>query len=236
MSTTDDHERLREDLAGYVLGGLTPVEQHAVEAHLAECSACRAELAELDPVPVLLELAAPASAAGTEPDADAEPELVAVAAPAAAGAIAATSRRSTRRRSRTRSFLAGTAVAVAMAAAFTVGILIATPSEPGYGAPIALQAVGGSPASGTAAVRAGDHGTDVRLVLHHLPSTTGTWYECIWWSATGRRWSAGTFRPGTRPDTKVELLAAAALHPGWRLAILEHAGSAAPVTVLQTAT
>ena len=114
---------------------------------------------------------------------------------------------------------------------------MAAPTEPAYGAPIALQAVGGSHAGGTAAVRPVDHGTDVRLVLHDLPTATGTWYECIWWSATGNRWSAGTFRPGQTADTKVELLAAAALHPGWRLAILEHVtGHAAPVTVLQTST
>lgn len=234
MSTIDDHERLREDLGGYVLGGLTPAEQHAVEAHLAECSACRAELAELDPVPVLLELAASEPAvAGPGPEPAPEPS----AEPAPAAAVVAIAAAPTvRRRSRTRSFIAGAAVALAIAAAFTVGILIATPSEPGYGAPIALRPVGASSATGTAAVRAGDHGTDVRLVLHHLPGGTNTWYECVWWSASGNRWSAGTFRPGTTPDTKVELLAAAALRPGWRLAILEHAGDAAPVTVLQTST
>ena len=63
MSGRDDHERLREDLAGYVLGGLTVDEQHAVEAHLAACPACREELAELDPVPVLLDLARPGAVA-----------------------------------------------------------------------------------------------------------------------------------------------------------------------------
>ncbi len=115
--------------------------------------------------------------------------------------------------------------------------MVAAPSEPVYAAPIALQAVGGSHAAGTAAVRSVEHGTEVRLVLHDLPASAGTWYECIWWSATGKRWSAGTFRPGRSADTQVELLAAAALHPGWRLGILEHAtGQSAPVTVLQTST
>jgi Putative zinc-finger len=231
-----DHERLREDLAGYVLGGLSPAEQHAVETHLAECAPCRAELAELDPIPVLLDLAAavPAPVPATHsPSAAVSADPVEPDAPVVP--IEAVAHR--HRQTRTRTLVASAGVALALVASFTVGLIIAAPTEPVYGAPIALQSVGGSHAGGTAAVRTVEHGTDVRLVLHDLPAATGTWYECIWWSATGKRWSAGTFRPGQSADTKVELLAAAALHPGWRLAILEHAtGQTAPVTVLQTAT
>ncbi len=59
LDLTEDHERIRVDLGGYVLGSLTLDEQQAVEAHLEACSACRAELAELEGIPVLLELARP---------------------------------------------------------------------------------------------------------------------------------------------------------------------------------
>jgi len=230
VTTLDDHERLREDLAGYVLGGLTPDEQRALEAHLAECTACRAELAELDPVPVLLDLAAPAAEAATpEPEVGEEPALVVV------GAAPTTTPQPAPRRRHRRPVLASAGLAVAMVLAFAVGIFVASPSEPAYGAPIALHPVGGSPASGTIAVRAGDHGTDVRLRLDDLPSSPDTWYECVWWSASGGRWSAGTFRPAPANETDVELLAAAKLHPGWSVAILEHVtGHREAVTVLKT--
>jgi anti-sigma factor RsiW len=240
VTTTGDHERLREDLAGYVLGGLTPAEQHAVEAHLAECESCRTELGELDPVPVLLDLAAAAPATLSPAEAvvvAVPPDAPIGLVPAEAQAEPALPAARRHRASRTRTLVASAGVALAMVAAFTVGVVVAAPTEPAYGAPIALQPVGGSHAGGSAAVRPADHGTEVRLVLHDLPAATGTWYECIWWSATGKRWSAGTFRPGQSPDTQVELLAAAALHPGWRLAILEHdSGQTAPVTVLKTTT
>jgi Anti-sigma-K factor rskA/Putative zinc-finger len=39
-----DHERLREDLAGYALGALTEPEAERLEAHLGECEQCLAEL------------------------------------------------------------------------------------------------------------------------------------------------------------------------------------------------
>lgn len=48
------------DLAGYVLGTLTPAETSAFETHLASCPECRAEIAELESLPSLLANAAPA--------------------------------------------------------------------------------------------------------------------------------------------------------------------------------
>ncbi|UJA20680.1 anti-sigma factor [Thermoleophilia bacterium SCSIO 60948] len=44
-----NHEALRENLAAYALGALPPGELDAVEAHLDECAACRAELRWLGP-------------------------------------------------------------------------------------------------------------------------------------------------------------------------------------------
>ncbi|HEY0126957.1 MAG TPA: zf-HC2 domain-containing protein [Blastococcus sp.] len=43
------------DLGAYVLGALEPRERHHVEGHLADCPACAAELAELEPLPALLD-------------------------------------------------------------------------------------------------------------------------------------------------------------------------------------
>jgi len=237
----DDHDRLREDLAGYVLGGLTVEEQRTVEAHLAECTACRADLAELDPVPVLLDLAAPAPADGPTGAATTATGAPAPARPVGAGSPpvpSAAARPAQKSRPRgTRLLLVGAGVAASLLLAFAVGIVVASPSETAYGTPLALHPVGAATATGTIAVRAGPHGTEVRLHLHHLPSAPGTWYECIWWSASGGRWSAGTFRPARSAETDVELLAAAELHPGWRVGILEHtADRATPVTVLETTT
>src|SRR5437763_1913754 len=42
-------------LGVYVLGALDPAERAAVEAHLADCALCRAELAELEGLPGLLD-------------------------------------------------------------------------------------------------------------------------------------------------------------------------------------
>ncbi|WP_165492011.1 anti-sigma factor domain-containing protein [Egibacter rhizosphaerae] len=64
MSTRDDRhgdeacEGIREELGGYVLGGLEEREVAVVDVHLASCPACRAELDELSGLPDLLELAA----------------------------------------------------------------------------------------------------------------------------------------------------------------------------------
>jgi anti-sigma factor RsiW len=237
MTAPIDHERLREELGGYVLGGLTVAEQQAVERHLAECAACRAELAELDPVPVLLDLAAEPASATDLTDASTGP------VPAPAASTAAAPRRDTGdaprdelagRRSRRRRFGALAAAVAGVAAAFLIGFVVATPSETTYGTAHALHPVASASASGTVAVRKVSHGVEVRLVVKDLPAGKGTWYECVWWSGGDAR-SAGSFTsPGAGSHT-IDLTTAADLHSGWRLAILEHAdGAAKGVPVLQT--
>ncbi len=54
--TADGCREWRELLGSYVLGGLDPREQAAVEAHLEGCVACRAEQEELAPMARLLPL------------------------------------------------------------------------------------------------------------------------------------------------------------------------------------
>jgi anti-sigma factor RsiW len=46
----EEHRTLRESLGVYALGQLPPAEAAAVRAHLDGCPACRAELAEIEPV------------------------------------------------------------------------------------------------------------------------------------------------------------------------------------------
>ena len=45
-----EHRVLRERLGAYVLDGLDPAERAGVDAHLAGCASCRAELASLAPL------------------------------------------------------------------------------------------------------------------------------------------------------------------------------------------
>jgi anti-sigma factor RsiW len=225
----DDHERLAADVAGYVLGGLTRDETRAFEDHLATCAACRHELEELDPVPVLLDLSVTSTSA---------PELIAGDSITGEPDPVEPARR--HRRGRRAAVVAGAAVSLlVVAAAFLVGFMVARPEDSGYTQAVALHpaaSVAAPSARGTVAVRPVDHGTEVRLDVSGLPATAGTWYECLWWSNDGVR-SAGTFRVSSGAATQVELTTAAELHRGWRLAILEHAaGRAVPVTVLSTST
>ena len=56
---SDDHERLRELLGAHVLGHLDDVEAGAVRAHLDGCGACRAEVADLEPLVARLDAVDP---------------------------------------------------------------------------------------------------------------------------------------------------------------------------------
>ena len=60
----------RFDLGPLVLGSLSPEERAGIEAHVATCTSCQAELAELAPLPGLLHRLTPAEAewAGATPD------------------------------------------------------------------------------------------------------------------------------------------------------------------------
>ena len=203
-----DHDEIRLDAAGYVLGGLTPAEQQAFEAHLATCPACRAEVAELDPLPVLLDLAR-TSTEGAGRHEEPQPTHERALGPA-------------RRRGR---LLVGATVVIAVLAGVALGV-VATRSAPlRFSTPVALQAVappGGAStaASGTAAWRATDSGTVVRLDLSGLAGGGG-YYECLWISGAGVQ-SAGTFRADGDGRARVDLTTAATRYPGWRLEIRAH--------------
>lgn len=57
----DPHPLPHPDLAGYILGGLSPDEADAFEAHLASCGTCRAEADQMASLPSLLDAVVPAA-------------------------------------------------------------------------------------------------------------------------------------------------------------------------------
>lgn len=66
---TPEHEEVRFLLGAFVLGGLDVDDRNAVEAHLAGCAGCRAELDETASVPTLLRRL-PGTAGEGEPSLD----------------------------------------------------------------------------------------------------------------------------------------------------------------------
>ncbi|WP_413248668.1 anti-sigma factor family protein [Sinomonas flava] len=109
------HDDLRMSLGAYVLGALEPGEARDVEAHLAGCPACRAELASLETLPALLDAVPLERAEALAHDGGRAPE------PAAApGALLA--RVARRRRARTLAW-AG-ALAAAAAGFFAAGVAL----------------------------------------------------------------------------------------------------------------
>ena len=230
LDLTEDHERIRVDLAGYVLGSLTLAEQQAVEVHLESCSACRAELAELEGIPVLLDLARPDAATPPPPDcrpprARAPPRSRPHAARSAAGCrVLVGGRRAGRRRR------AGGRCA--HRSSRSTRLRSHDPAADRSGAVGVDPASGADGPSGTAALRPTDNGTVVRLDLEGLPDD-GSWYECTWTSNQGDQ-SAGTFRPAADGTVHIDLTTAARAYPGWKLTIVEHPeGSAEGEAVLE---
>ena len=60
MSSSEEHQRLREMLGSYALGHLTGADRSMVGAHLDGCAPCRADLAEIEPLAGLLATIDPA--------------------------------------------------------------------------------------------------------------------------------------------------------------------------------
>jgi anti-sigma factor RsiW len=56
VTVPDAHEELRFSLGAYVLGALTPGERDVIDAHLAGCPGCVAELDQLTSLPLFLDL------------------------------------------------------------------------------------------------------------------------------------------------------------------------------------
>ncbi|GAB3277782.1 zf-HC2 domain-containing protein [Sinomonas notoginsengisoli] len=118
------HDQLRLDLGAYVLGALSPEETRAIEAHLATCGQCRAELASIETLPALLDAVPGYRAEAIAHDAAHSPGV----ATAPRELLARVSRR---RRART-AVWAGS-LAAAAAAFFAAGIALGPAMRPALG-------------------------------------------------------------------------------------------------------
>ncbi|GAB2762695.1 anti-sigma factor family protein [Sinomonas soli] len=189
----------RADLGAYVLGALSPAEREAVEEHLAECAACRAELTGLETLPALLDAVPPERAAQIADDAARAPEPGVAPRELLA--------RVTRRR---RARAAGWAVSLAAAAAafFVAGIALgpalgarqeqAAPPSPSATAPsppttVTLSSADGAHIDLALVTRA--WGTELDLTCRGMPnggaytvwvvSAQGAAQQAAAWSSTG---------------------------------------------------
>jgi anti-sigma-K factor RskA len=207
------------DVAGYLLGSLTPEERAAFEQHLADCPWCRRQLDELGAPAELLRRAAPAY--------DMPPGLEATTFGAIERSASENGARPTppaRRLLRPRRVaFAGAAAAAAVA----IGAFVVLPQldRPVRGDQVELEAVLVPPAGGaaraTVVVEKTGIGREVSFRSDDLPILPrGEYYE-LWFVGPGdtrrrpNRISAGTFHPDEQGRTVVELTAAVdlALYP-----------------------
>lgn len=183
-----EHETLRTSLGAYVLGGLPEDEAVALEAHLAGCAGCRAELDELvGPARLLAELR---DGAPAEPE---PPRVPAGLQDRVVTAVAAEHGRERRTAWRRRASLA--AVAGAAAAAVAVAGLVVV--RPGDDAAPAVPLEDVTVAVGAAGLRADaelvDHTWGVEVLLTASGFEQGRRYAVVVVGTDGRRHPAGGF-------------------------------------------
>jgi hypothetical protein len=197
-------DHFRTDIGAYVLDALEPAEAEAVREHLARCSECAAEHAELAGLPALLSLA--------EHMEDAPPLTPAVEE-RVLDAVAREAPRSRRRRrwrlrlpvGRPLMALAATA---AVAAATVLAIVVIGGGGSGDGGyELRLQPVGGADAGGRVVLSSEPSGTTVKLWVRDLPPDPNVVYE-VQCDAPGWTATAGTFRADTRGRAVVVLTTA----------------------------
>ncbi len=199
------------DVAGYALGALDPHERARFEAHLEDCPACRAELAELREAAELLALAPPAA----EPPAVLEQRTLAAVRRAAAGNGAAAPPPPARRR---RGWALGLGAAALAAAAIAGAFVLGGRADDAPDGTREIAAVltdpGGGGASASVEVTKTGIGRVVELSSDDLPILpTGQLYE-VWFvgpsdrPAAPQRISAGTFHPDEAGRSEVTLAAA----------------------------
>lgn len=215
-------DECRTLLGGYVLTALDSAESSAVRRHLAGCADCAREFAELDDLPMLLELAG-----GEKP---AQDPLPARLEEAVLDRFAREHRLPPRRRARARrrlvlrprrpliGALAGAAAAAAIAIALaTGGGNGSSPrrSSETYRADL----VGASGARAFARLVTFSSGTQVQLRVVGLRATPGAAYELWCVRDDGTKVSAGTFRVDRQGRADVSLTTAAVPSEYHRLSV-----------------
>lgn len=179
---SSEHDRVRELLGPYVLGGLDGADRALLDGHLSTCPTCRNEVSAYAGLPSLLRL-------GDGPTSSPAAELDDGALIRALGAF--------RQKRRRRSLLGSMAAAVLVLGlgAATAGLVAGHMDTP-QASPAALEllAVGGSPAGGDTSLTARPWGTSIDLDLSALPkdqrfimwviATDGTREQAATWSST----------------------------------------------------
>jgi hypothetical protein len=202
MST--DHASMRIALGAYLLGALHPAEHAQVEAHVAECPDCRAELAELAGLPGQLARVSLAEIEDIDTDTPAEPEPAALEQ--------AVHRLARRRRVSRRRWLAAATAAVLLAAGGAAGATAAatragpaTPPQAHAPAAAAGQTLTGTnPTTGVAArvtLYPSPAGTTVEIRLYGV--ARGRVCRLVAVGTDGHQETASTWRAGYDGGTTV---------------------------------
>jgi RNA polymerase sigma-70 factor (ECF subfamily) len=164
VTLPDAHEELRFSLAAYVMGALTPPERDVIDAHLADCPGCVAELDQLTTLPLFLDLVSGEEVAlmgsgGSAPDDHLVDRVV--------GAALAERRASRRKR-----WLASVAAAVVLIAGSSVaGVLLAPSDRPAVtNAAVFDQTDPGTHAWARIAVQQRGWGASLQLTLTGVPA------------------------------------------------------------------
>jgi hypothetical protein len=199
---------LPEDLGPFLLGQLDQPEEARVQALVAECPTCVAEIRALRPVVAALGTASAASQQPAEPARRPGP-VVAPAAPAPGfdGVLTAVHLERAQRRRRPAWLLA--AAAAVLAVAVTLGaVAVLARSGDNAGREVAL--VGQGHAHGTAVVAQRDWGTSIALTVSGLQpgKPYGAWLE----DKSGDRVPAGTFTPRSDGTVRLDLSALMSVH------------------------
>lgn len=223
MTTCDE---IRTDLGAHALGALEPEEAKRVEAHLEGCERCLAELTDLSlaadqlRTPAALDLA-------EENDGPSPPDL-GLSRVAAARA----KERGRLNRLRAGAIGSGAAFLLALALAAYLGARPVDPLPPS-GAPRALRAAPGTPASATVTLSPRRWGTQVDLIAKRLPRLPPSGYYEVWaLRRDGTRVPAGTLRPTTPGGQARVRLAAATAKPGITRVAVTQEGDGASIPVL----
>ncbi|MFE0178268.1 zf-HC2 domain-containing protein [Streptomyces sp. NPDC059002] len=199
----DGHDRLRELLGPYVLGGLSPHDRAEINAHLRDCADCRDELSTYAPLPALLALADPADGTGEARESGERPTD---ALPTALHSL-------DRARRHRRRLLTASGVALAACTA-GVGLWLGTSlAEPATSTPVArsipLTAPNSPRPTADADLAARPWGTELRLDATQLPAGQHT--VLVVTGRDGTRETAATW--STPPGGTVKVTGATALPP-----------------------
>jgi len=217
-------------LGSYALDGLEPGETAQVERHLQSCAACRHALAELAPLPALLDLVDPDASPGAVPSPALEDAVLAgFATQRAERRLRRGRRRPGSGRGAPRWRLAlPSGVAGALAAVVILALTgVLSPSPDGGQDVTLVSPTGSGDARATARLTGTSAGTRVELDAELPALARGQVYE-LWFVRGTERVSAGTFTVDARGRADVRLTSAARGDRYERLGITREPDAADP--------